>query len=239
MEKNKTKEALILGAFICIGLVALGYFISKSILDAKSLERTVTVKGLSEKEVQANIAIWPLKFSEAGNNLNSLTSSINEKNKKVRIFLNENGFTNDEISISAPSIIDKQADQYSNHQQIRYRYFGSSIVNIYTKNVAKVKSVQKKIGELSVFDIVMVTDDYQYKTQFLFTKLNDVKPSMIEEATKNARQVAEKFATDSDSKLGKIKSARQGQFSIYDRDSNTPEIKKVRIVSTLVYYLTD
>ncbi|MCP5061930.1 MAG: SIMPL domain-containing protein [Ignavibacteriae bacterium] len=239
MEKNKTKDALILGAFICFGLVALGFFISKSVIEIKSLERTVTVKGLSEKEVQANIAIWPLKFSEAGNNLYNLTSSINEKNKRVRAFLNENGFTNDEISISAPSIIDKYADQYSNQHQIKYRYFGSSVINIYTSNVTKVKSVKKKIGELSVFDIAMVSDDYQYKTQFLFTKLNDVKPSMIEEATKNAREVAQKFATDSDSKLGKIKSARQGQFSIYDRDSNTPEIKKVRIVSTLVYYLTD
>ncbi len=239
MGNSKTKEALVLGIFIFLGLAVLGFFISKSILNVKALERTITVKGLSEKEVPANIAIWPIKFSEAGNNLHNLTSSINEKNKRVRAFLNKNGFTNDEISISAPSIIDKQADQYSNQQQIRYRYFGSSVVNIYTKNVPKVKAVQKKIGDLSVFGIVMTTDDYQYKTQFLFTKLNDVKPSMIEEATKNARQVAEKFASDSDSKLGKIKSARQGQFSIYDRDSNTPEIKKVRIVSTLVYYLTD
>ncbi|MEE9429955.1 MAG: SIMPL domain-containing protein [Melioribacteraceae bacterium] len=239
MSNSKTKEALILGIFIFLGLAVLGYFISKSILNVKSLERTITVKGLSEKEVSANIAIWPIKFSEAGNNLLSLTSSINEKNKRVIAFLNNNGFTNAEISVSAPSIIDKQTDQYSNQQQIRYRYFGSSVINIYTNNISTVKSVQKKIGELSVFGIVMTTDDYQYKTQFLFTKLNDVKPSMIEEATRNARQVAEKFAADSDSKLGKIKSARQGQFSIYDRDSNTPEIKKVRIVSTLVYYLTD
>ena len=80
---------------------------------------------------------------------------------------------------------------------------------------------------------------WEYKTEYSFTKLNDIKPEMIEEATKNAREAAEKFAQDSDSKLGKIKKASQGQFSISDRDSNTPYIKSVRVVSSIDYFLND
>ena len=82
-------------------------------------------------------------------------------------------------------------------------------------------------------------NDYQGRTEYLFTRLNDVKPEMIEEATTKAREVAEKFAQDSQSKLGKIKRASQGQFSINDRDRQNPHIKKIRVVSTVEYYLSD
>jgi hypothetical protein len=96
-----------------------------------------------------------------------------------------------------------------------------------------------KLVELGKQGIAISGENYESKTVFLFTKLNDIKPVMIEEATKNARTVAEKFAQDSKSKLGRIRSASQGQFSIDDRDSNTPFIKKVRVVSTIQYYLSD
>ena len=85
----------------------------------------------------------------------------------------------------------------------------------------------------------MTGDEYTSATEYLFTGLNEIKPEMVEEATRNAREVALKFARDSDSKLGKIRSARQGQFSISDRDKNTPHIKRVRVVSTIEYYLAD
>jgi hypothetical protein len=93
--------------------------------------------------------------------------------------------------------------------------------------------------ELGKQGIAISGEDYQSRTEFLFTELNSIKPAMIEEATENARQVAEKFAQDSSSRLGKIRRAQQGQFSISDRDNNTPYIKKVRVVSTLEYYLSD
>jgi hypothetical protein len=95
------------------------------------------------------------------------------------------------------------------------------------------------LSELGKNGIVFSGEDYQAKTEYLFTKLNDVKPEMIEEATRNAREVASKFASDSNSSLGKIKKASQGQFSIEDRDKNNPHIKKVRVVSTVEYYLSD
>ena len=98
---------------------------------------------------------------------------------------------------------------------------------------------RKPVWSLSVKGIAFGGDDSGQRTEYIFTKLNDIKPAMIEEATQNARSVAEKFAADSQSRLGKIKTANQGLFSIEDRDSNTPYLKKVRVVSTVDYYLAD
>jgi len=239
MNNRRMGEAFILGALLCIGLALLGYLISGSIIRIKALNRTVTVKGLSEREVPANIAIWPIKFSEAGNDLNDLFSSIQRNNSLIIQFLKNNGFKNPEISISAPAIMDRQAQGYADSNKIKFRYSGSSIITVYTGNVDSVRKTMKKLVELGKEGIAISGQDYNSKTEFLFTELNKIKPEMIEEATKNAREVAERFAKDSESKLGKIRHARQGQFSINNRDSNTPYIKKVRVVSTVEYYLSD
>ncbi len=239
MNGSRKAEALILGVSICVGLIFLGYFISTGIVKIKKLDRTVVVKGLAEREVPADIAIWPIKFNVADNDLTNLFQRIETQNRMVVEFLKENGFTDDEISISAPSIVDKQAQSYSNSSGIRFRYSGSSTVTVYTKKVDQVRKTMKKLVDLGRKGIVISGNNFDTKTEFLFTRLNEIKPAMIEEATKKAREVALKFAKDSHSKLGKIKRARQGQFSIRDRDMNTPFIKKVRVVSTLEYYLVD
>jgi hypothetical protein len=239
MNNKGVREAFVLGAFICIGLTLLGYLISGSITRIKALDRTVTVKGLSEREVEANIAIWPIKYREADNDLNNLFSTIQRKNTIIIEFLKKQGFKENEIFISAPAVMDKQAQEYAEPDKSKYRYSGSSTISVYTENVDLVRSTMQKLVELGKVGIAISGETYESKTQFLFTKLNNIKPGMIEEATKNAREVAEKFAQDSKSKLGKIKSALQGQFSIEDRDSNTPYIKKVRVVSTIEYYLSD
>jgi len=239
MNNRRMGEAFILGALLCIGLALLGYLISGSIIRVKALNRTVTVKGLSERELPANIAIWPIKFSEAGNDLNNLFSKIQRNNSLIIQFLKNSGFRNQEISISAPAIMDRQAQGYADPNKIKFRYSGSSIITVYTGNVDSVRKTMKKLVELGKQGIAISGQDYNSKTEFIFTELNKIKPEMIEEATKNAREVAERFAKDSESKLGKIRHARQGQFSINNRDSNTPYIKKIRVVSTLEYYLSD
>lgn len=239
MNSKRISEAIILGAFLCAGLVILGALISSSVVKIKSLDRTVTVKGLSEREVPANIAIWPIKFSEADNNLSNLYSVLQKNSEIIIEFLKKNGFTDDDISISAIAVIDRQAQGYGDMNKIKFRYSANSTISVYSKKVDTVRNTMKKLVELGKQGIAIVGQDYETKTQFLFTNLNEIKPEMIEEATKNARKVALKFAKDSNSKLGKIKKARQGQFSINDRDSNTPHIKKVRVVSTLEYYLSD
>lgn len=239
MEKRNFSSALILGIFFCIGMALFGILLSNGFIEAKSLERTVTVKGLSEREVPANVAIWPISFNEADNDLNSLFLTIQRKSAKIRGFLLENGFTGSEISTSPPSITDKQAQNFGNSSNAPFRYTGRATVTVYSSNVEKVRSAMDKVIELGKAGIAITGEDYQSRPEFLFTELNSIKPEMIEEATRNAREVANKFARDSASSLGKIKQARQGQFSIGDRDSNTPHIKRVRVVSTVIYYLSD
>ncbi len=96
-----------------------------------------------------------------------------------------------------------------------------------------------KIEELGKQGVTFKSDAYENRVEYIYSKLNDLKPSMLKEATLNARVAAQTFADDSKSKLGKIKSASQGQFSISERDKNTPHMKSVRVVSTVVYYLND
>jgi hypothetical protein len=239
MNNKPVYSAILLGGFVCIGLMALGYQISKGIIHIKSLDRTVTVKGLSEREVPADIGIWPITFQEAGNDLNGLFSSIQQKNALVVDYLQNLGVKTEEISVSPPGILDKQAAGYSGSDTFKFRYSGDSTITVYTENVGNIREAMNRLVELGKQGIAFARQGYQTQTEFIFTKLNDLKPEMIEEATKNAREVAEKFARDSNSTLGKIKRASQGQFSIVNRDNNTPYIKKVRVVSTIEYYLSD
>jgi len=238
MQKNTPVAAFILGGFLCLGLLLLGNSIGQSLIQMKSMERTVTVKGLAELEVKANIAIWPIRFTEVDNDLNALYQTVQEKTDKVVLFLTKQGFTADEISTSLPSIEDRQAQGYVD-PNVRFRYAAKVTISLYTKQVNLLLSSRIKLIELAKDGIAISEQDYNNRTEFLFTELNQVKPEMVQAATQNARKVADKFATDSNSTLGKIKRASQGQFSISDRDSNTPHIKKVRVVSTLTYYLGD
>ena len=239
MNNKRIIEAIVLGAFLCLGLIVLGYLISSSIIRIKGLDRTVTVKGLSEREMPANRAIWPIKFSEADNDLSNLYSVVQQKTELIIAFLKENGFEDKEISILAPAILDRQAQGYVDPNKIKFRYTANSIITVYTSKVDSIRETMKKLVQLGKQGIAIGGQDHQTRIEYLFTKLNEIKPEMVEEATKKAREVAEKFTKDSNSKLGKIKRARQGQFSINNRDSNTPYIKKIRVVSTLEYYLSD
>ncbi|MEF9932107.1 MAG: hypothetical protein RR770_07410, partial [Bacteroidales bacterium] len=134
-------------------------------------------------------------------------------------------------------VIDLQADRYSDQNRMIYRYNITSVITVATGNVAKVREILTKQTDLLTHGIALYNDEYNYKVSYDFTGLNEIKPPMIEEATANARAAAEKFAADSKSNLGKIKTASQGQFTVSDRDQNTPYIKNVRIVTSVEYYL--
>jgi len=241
MQDRKSAGLLILGICLVLGLSSLGYLLGDAALSVKSLERTVTVKGLSEREVPANLAAWPMTFQVASNNLDEVYQTIEDKSSTVRKFLLKYGVADNDISLSPPNITDLYAQQWGDRANIKFRYTGNAVVTVHSENVASVREAMANLLELGKQGVVVAANQYpnQGSNQFLFTNLVDLKPEMIEEATKNARSVAEKFAQDSDSRLGKIKSARQGQFSIEDRDATTPHIKKVRVVSTVEYYLSD
>ncbi|WP_281645284.1 SIMPL domain-containing protein [Parendozoicomonas sp. Alg238-R29] len=236
---ERTVPSLILGICFVAGLAIGGYQLAEGIVRFQTLNRSVVVKGLSEQEVPADIAIWPIRFKQADNQLGNLINGIDEKNQQIITFLQSKGFARDDVSISPPSITDNEANSYVDTSKIRFRYTADSVVTVYTSEVNKVRTAMQDVGELGRQGIAFSTDDYNARTEFLFNGLNDLKPKMIEEATQKAREVAEKFARDSDSKLGKIKSARQGVFQINDRDRNTPYIKRVRVISTVEYYLVD
>jgi len=235
--QNKS-SALILGVFLFLGLIGLGYFVANGIIKFKELDRTVVVKGLSEKEALADVAIMPVKINQTGNDMETLIQKIDNDTKETIKFLKEKGLKDDDINLGSVSIVDKMANEYSN-QTFSIRYVASRIINIYSHDVEKIRALSGELSDLSSKGILFKTDDYDTKIEYIYTKLNEIKPAMIEEATANARAVAQKFAQDSNSKLGKIKRATQGQFEVFSRDKNSAHIKKIRVVSTIEYYLAD
>lgn len=239
-KKSCTRIICALGAALIlgVGLTMLGVFISQGFGRISANARVVTVRGLSEREVEANKVTWPIVSKMVGNNLTELYQEVETTNAAIVNFLKSNGISQQEFSVNAPKVQDMQADNYGG-TPAPYRYNVTSVVVVTSSQVAKVNELMAKQSELMAQGIAIVAGDYNYQTPYEFTELNKIKPDMVADATKNARKAADKFAEDSRSKLGKIKSASQGQFSIEDRDQYTPYIKKVRVVSTIEYYLKD
>ncbi|MCC8113557.1 MAG: SIMPL domain-containing protein [Bacteroidales bacterium] len=232
--KNFRIEALI----IALGLLALGLCASYGIRSVADRNRTVSVRGLAEREVPADRVIWPLVYKTVGNNILTINADINQANAKIKRFLLDNGVNESEITVDAPEVTDRWANQYNNNRAIE-RYDATSIITVTSNHVDEMRALMLRTGELLDQGIAIAPNDYSAQIEYTFTGLNDIKPEMIQEATKNARAAAEKFAQDSDSKLGKIKQATQGLFSITDRDPNTPFIKNVRVVTSIDYLLED
>lgn len=223
---------------VAVGLTLLGIFVGNGIGSISSNQRVVTVRGLAEREVKANKVTWPIVSKVVGNDLQSLYSQIQTINNGIVNFLKSNGIKESEYSVNAPAVTDMQAQNYG-PQNVPFRYNVTTVVVVTSSNVELVNQLINKQTDLMQQGIAIVAGDYNYQTLYEYTELNSIKPTMIAEATKNAREAANKFADDSKSKLGKIKTASQGQFSIEDRDQYTPYIKKVRVVSTIQYYLKD
>jgi len=241
MEHKNLASNIVLGAAIFLGLAILGFQLGKSAVRVKEYERTVRVKGLSEREYPADIVLWPITFTEASNQLSDLYASLENSTAAIKNFLVKNGIEESEISVSPPSITDKLAQQYGNPQGVPFRYTAKQAVTVYSDKVSLVRKTITNLSDLGKQGIALSGNEYDYRAsiEYYFTRLNDVKPEMVEEATTKAREVAEKFAKDSNSNLGKIKRAVQGQFSISPRDKNNPHIKRIRVVSTIEYYLSD
>ena len=218
-----------------VGLIVLGLMLPKAVKEFKSYDRTVSVRGLCEREVQADKVIWPIQFKVVGNDLSAVYSDLATKTAAVKDFLTDGGISADQISVATPVVSDKMAQEYGSNDRI-YRYVATSTITVCTSDVDKVLALQANQSELLKSGIAM-ENDWDVKPEFSFEGLNDIKPEMVQEATQNAREVAQKFADDSGSKLGKIKNATQGYFTIENRDSNTPHIKKVRVVTNVNYYL--
>ena len=190
------------------------------------------------REGEANKVTWPIVSKFVGNDLPTVYQNIETSNNAIVAFLKSNGVSDAEIAVNAPQVIDMQADRY-NSNPIPFRYNVTSVIVVTSSKVKEVNKLIERQTELLKQGIAIVAGDYNYQTTYEYTDLNSIKPAMIADATKNARKAAIKFAEDSESNLGKIKTASQGQFSIENRDQYTPYIKRVRVVSTIQYYLKD
>jgi hypothetical protein len=232
-------------AILAFGMALAGFFIGNGFYQAVA-SRTVTVKGLAEMDVVADTAVWSIKFNRVGGDLANVQSFIDSDLKKTYEFLLTNGFKIDEIQNLRVQVRDKYAG-YSEMERKdsmgNDRYVIETGVMVRSNSVGLVDAASRKMGDL-VRQGVTVTEDYTGPI-YVFNGLNDIKIKMIEEATKNATAAGEQFAKDADAKLGKIKTANQGTFSITARDQvdawsdNEKQAinKKVRVVSTITFYL--
>jgi hypothetical protein len=221
-------------AFIA-GMAAFGFIARHAILSAKKLDEFVTVKGLSEREVPANLAIWPLAFSVTDNDLTQLQAQIQKTRATVQGFLTEQGFKPEEFTNSPPQINDLATG--NEDQKPAFRYRANLTVLLRSAKIAEVKAAMEASDKLVQRGIALTGGEYNSRPQFLFTGLNDIKPPMIQEANRAARKAAEQFASDSAAKVGAIRHAVQGPFEINDVDPSSPDRKIVRVVTTVDFYL--
>jgi len=238
MERDLGKPALILGLCIAIGLTLAAFLVGRAVETAKRFDRYVTVKGLAEKEVPADLAVWPISFQVMENDLSKLQDLIHKNRSLVQGFLDSAGFEAAEITNAPPEVTDFQAQLGGEERTTRtYRYMAKVIVLLRTSKVSLVKKAMEKSDQMVQNGVVLAGSEYVNRPEFLFTGLNAIKPVMIEEANVNARKAADKFAKDSASRVGMIRNAIQGQFEIRARDSSSPDIKIVRVVTTVDYFL--
>lgn len=235
---NKIASFASAGLLIGVGLLLLGLCMKSGIDDFAHRDRIVTVRGLAQRDIPANKVTWPIVSKLTGDDLKSLYTQVQSIDSAITTFLKTNGITDAEISVNPPAVTDLKADQY-NAANAPYHYSVTAVVTVTSSRVELVRKLINRQTELMAQGIAITSGDYNYPTLYEYTDLNTIKPAMIAEATQNARKAADKFAEDSHSKLGKIKTASQGQFSIDDRDQYTPQIKTVRVVSTIEYYLKD
>lgn len=223
MEKIKNNSIWIISAVLLIFSVI--FFLSaRAFSDQGSF---VEVKGLSEKIVKADVAIWSINFDVKSNDIDSLYANIDKDTKIINSFLLAKGFEASEINVAPVNIYQ---DTYKDSL---FRYNSSTQLSVYTKKVDLVKSSSKETLSLVKQGITMS----QNSIVFEFSDINSVKPEMLAEAIKNARETALQFAKESGSNLGSVSRGNQGVFDISDKDPGSPEYKKIRVVSTLRFLL--
>lgn len=230
-------SAVVLGGLLAMGLVGGGSYIKQAAEVWQQSSRNVTVRGLAEREVAADLVLWPFNYSVSANSLSDLEEQLSNNNQAIRHFLEAQGFAPEHISTTPPRITDQFSNLYGG-QRPDERYRAEATLLLRSPDVEGVMQAIPSTTSL-VRQGVLLSPGYEYQTEFLFTGLDAIKPEMIAEATADARNAAQQFAEDSGSQVGQIRQATQGYFSIEDLDSYTPNIKRVRVVTTIDYALKD
>ena len=227
---GRVKEAIILS----VGVMVMGWCVKAGIDNFTNKDRKVTVKGLAEREVPADKVTWSISTKETGNDLPTLYERINVQADKIKTFLKQNGIEESEITVNPPSVTDLEAREWGDNQK-PFRYIVNTTITVATTKVEEVNKAIFKQAELLKQGVALDSSYPNYE----YASFQQMKPEMMSEAIKNAQKTAEQFAEASESKLGKIQTAGQGQFEIENRDENTPYIKKIRVVTTVTYSLND
>jgi len=227
---GRVKEAIILS----VGVMVMGWCVKAGIDNFTNKDRKVTVKGLAEREVPADKVTWSISTKETGNDLPTLYERINVQANKIKAFLKQNGLEESEITVNPPSVSDLEAREWGDNQK-PFRYIVNTTITVATTKVEEVNKAIFKQAELLKQGVALDSSYPNYE----YASFQQMKPEMMSEAIKNAQKTAEQFAEASESKLGKIQTAGQGQFEIENRDENTPYIKKIRVVTTVTYSLND
>jgi hypothetical protein len=246
-------EMVPLGLLLALGLIVGGWALGTQIKATKLGDRYVSVRGLAERSVKSDLAIWPLDYKEAGDDLSSVYSKTEADRKVILQFLTQQGIQSSEIELGVVRVVDTQANEFGGSNRAPHRYIVDQQVTVMTSRVDQVAAAAQKTMSLLQQGIVLSGDRNQ-GLAYKFTGLNSIKPDMITEATRNARAAADRFALDSGSRVGSIRYANQGVFSILPANSggDTGEsdgggsggseddsslMKTVRIVTSVQYYL--
>ena len=227
------KNNVMAGALIALGLCLAGLFISLGINKYASKDRAVTVKGLSTRDVEADYAVWPLSYGRNGNDLPWLYTRLEQVTERVKQHLLSLGFEEGDFRQGTIEVSNNWESYYGDHRP-EFKYTLSTQLIVSTHKVKLVVASQGKEAELLKEGLIVKGNSWALDYQF--NGLSELKPSMIEEATRNARAVAQKFADDAQCSLGSIRRASQGQFSI-EPDEYQPWVKHVRVVTTVDYFL--
>ena len=227
---GRVRESIILA----VGVMVMGWCVKAGIDNFTNKDRKVTVKGLAEREVPADKVTWSISTKETGNDLPTLYERINVQASKIKAFLKQNGLEESEITVNPPSVSDLEAREWGDNQK-PFRYIVNTTITVATTKVEAVNKAIFKQAELLKQGVALDSSYPNYE----YASFQQMKPEMMSEAIKNAQKTAEQFAEASESKLGKIQTAGQGQFEIENRDENTPYIKKIRVVTTVTYSLDD
>lgn len=247
------QASAVLGIFLAIGLIAGGWLLGSRIRDFKRADRYVEVKGLVERTVKSDSATWPISFSEAGDSLSDVFAASEKDKAAVLAFLNAQHFGSSEITLGSVAVSDRSAAQYTNNTK-GPRFVVEQTITVQSSDVDKVAAANARTADLVRAGVIVESGQQSSGVSYTFNGLNALKPDMITEATHNARTSADRFAADSGSKVGGIRDANQGVFSITAAGggSDTGEegnpymegqqaqasiMKKVRVVSTIDYYL--
>jgi hypothetical protein len=232
-------------AMVGFGIAIAGWFIGHGFFQGRVADRFVTVKGVSEREVKANVALWPLRFVSTDDDLSLAQAKIRESHEEILDFLKKHGIDPAMAEVQKLEVTDRLADPYRTGP-MQSRYIIAQTLMVRSNDPEAIAKASQAVGELVDAGVVLSSRGGPYSgPTFLFTGLSELKPDMIAEATAKARRAAEQFAKDSGSRIGRIRRANQGVFVIQPRD-RAPGIiegsqlhKTVRVVSTIEYYLKD